>query len=39
VEVLGYAALAVLALVVIVALVFVALAIPDMSRYRRLRKM
>jgi len=39
VEVVGYAALAVLALVVIVALVFFVLAIPDMSRYRRLRKM
>ena len=38
-EVVGYAALAVLALVVIVALVFFVLAIPDMSRYRRLRKM
>jgi len=39
VEVVGYAALAVLALLVIVAIVFFVLAIPDMSRYRRLRKM
>lgn len=38
-EVVGYAALAVVALVVIVALIFFVLAIPDMSRYRRLRKM
>ena len=38
-EVVGYAALAVLALLVIVAIVFFVLAIPDMSRYRRLRKM
>ncbi len=38
-EIVGYAALGVLALVIVVALIFFVLAIPDMSRYRRLRKM
>ncbi len=38
-EIVGYAALGVLTLIIVVALVFFVLAIPDMSRYRRLRKM
>ena len=39
VKVIGYAAVVVLAIVVLMALGFLVVALPDVSRYRRLRKM
>jgi hypothetical protein len=37
--VIGWIATGVVAVVVVVALVFVAVSLPDVNRYRRLRKM
>jgi len=38
-EVVGYVAVIVVGLIVLLALGFVVVALPDVSRYRRLRKM
>ena len=38
-EVVGYVAVVVVGLIVLLALGFVVVALPDVSRYRRLRKM
>jgi hypothetical protein len=38
-EVVGYVAVIVVGLLVLLALGFVVVALPDVSRYRRLRKM
>jgi len=38
-EVVGWVALAVVALVIVLAVGFILVALPDVSRYRRLRKM
>lgn len=38
-EIVGYVAVVVVGLIVLLALGFVVVALPDVSRYRRLRKM
>jgi hypothetical protein len=38
-EVVGYVAVVLVGLIVLLALGFVVVALPDVSRYRRLRKM